>query len=403
MVERKSVMKDCDNVLYLSFDGLTDPLGQSQVLPYLCGLSRDYSITIVSFEKSNRFHAGRSVVDDICNAHNIRWIPLTYHTTPPIFCTLYDLWRLQRLTKKLHIQQNFKIVHCRSYITSLIGLWIKRKYGVKFIFDMRGFWADERVDGGLWNLKNPLYKSIYTFFKKKEKQFIAEADAVISLTENAKEEILNWKISTDIDVIPCCVDLDLFDPHRIDPSKRELLRNTLGIKYDDFVLLYLGSLGTWYMLSEMLDFFKELKKIKSNSKFLIITHDDVNVDNYEYKQDIIVCHSRRVDIPSFISLATGALVFIKPAFSKKASSATKCAEILAMGVPVLSNTGWGDVDFYEKIIPGFLTISGKEQLREAVHKLIKGADANEIRDKSSHYFSLSHGVELYSDIYARLR
>ena len=40
------------SVLYISYDGMTDPLGQSQVLPYLKGLSnRGHRITILSCEK----------------------------------------------------------------------------------------------------------------------------------------------------------------------------------------------------------------------------------------------------------------------------------------------------------------------------------------------------------------
>ena len=39
------------NVLYISYDGMTDPLGQSQVLPYLSGLSKEgYSFHLISFE-----------------------------------------------------------------------------------------------------------------------------------------------------------------------------------------------------------------------------------------------------------------------------------------------------------------------------------------------------------------
>lgn len=44
------------NVLYLSYDGMTDQLGQSQVIPYLQGLSKEgYSFTLISFEKPERF------------------------------------------------------------------------------------------------------------------------------------------------------------------------------------------------------------------------------------------------------------------------------------------------------------------------------------------------------------
>ena len=54
----------------------------------------------------------------------------------------------------------------------MIGLALKIKYGVKFIFDMRGFWADERLDGNIWNRNNILFKQIYQFFKSKEKQLL---------------------------------------------------------------------------------------------------------------------------------------------------------------------------------------------------------------------------------------
>ena len=43
-------------VLYISYDGMTDPLGQSQVIPYLTGLAkRGHRITVLSCEKRHHF------------------------------------------------------------------------------------------------------------------------------------------------------------------------------------------------------------------------------------------------------------------------------------------------------------------------------------------------------------
>ena len=42
-------------ILYISYDGITDPLGQSQILPYIIGLTKNYKFHIISFEKPNRF------------------------------------------------------------------------------------------------------------------------------------------------------------------------------------------------------------------------------------------------------------------------------------------------------------------------------------------------------------
>ena len=134
------------------------------------------------------------------------------------------------------------------------------------------------------NLKNPVFKFIYKYFKRKEKEFLLESDVIISLTNNAKEEIEKNIISTQqlnhstdqqlnlpgqqvgisktphlhIQVIPTCADLELFNPNTVTKAETQGLREKLGIHPDDFVLLYLGSLGTWYMLEEMLDFYENL-------------------------------------------------------------------------------------------------------------------------------------------------
>ena len=55
------------NVLYISYDGMTDPLGQSQVLPYLIGLSKSgYSFDLISFEKKERFNTIKNTIIVLC-------------------------------------------------------------------------------------------------------------------------------------------------------------------------------------------------------------------------------------------------------------------------------------------------------------------------------------------------
>ena len=160
-------------VLYLSYDGMTDPLGQSQVLPYLTGLAaKGVSITLISCEKPERFDTGKKIIEDICAKSNITWLPMPYTKRPPVLSTVKDVRRMRSLAVRQHTLAPFDIVHCRSYIAALTGAYLKRRFGVKFLFDMRGFWADERVDGKVWSLTNPLFKRVYGFFKRKEKMFL---------------------------------------------------------------------------------------------------------------------------------------------------------------------------------------------------------------------------------------
>ena len=162
-------------ILYLSYDGMTDPLGQSQIIPYLTGLSKaGYQITILSCEKKQPFIKQKNNIKKLLQSNNIKWKPIPYSSYPPVLSTIWDIYKLKRKAIQLNSKTNFDIVHCRSYIASLIGLSLKFRYNIKFIFDMRGFWADERLDGNIWNHKNLIYRYIYKYFKKKEKDCIGK-------------------------------------------------------------------------------------------------------------------------------------------------------------------------------------------------------------------------------------
>jgi hypothetical protein len=72
-------------ILYITYDGMTDPLGQSQVLPYLCGLAKEgYQFTILSFEKKERYEKYQSVIKKITEEAGILWEPMTFTTRPTI-------------------------------------------------------------------------------------------------------------------------------------------------------------------------------------------------------------------------------------------------------------------------------------------------------------------------------
>lgn len=402
------------NVLYISYDGMTDPLGQSQVIPYLVGLTKKgYSFTILSCEKKARYNSHKETISQLLANASISWEPVFYTKNPPVISTLYDYQQMKNKAVQLNGQLHFDVIHCRSYISALLGLWMKKKYQIPFIFDMRGFWADERIDGGLWDMKNPVYKTIYRFFKRKEIDFLKEAAAVVSLTEAGKEEMMCWKnltISADkISVIPCCADTDTFNPDKVLPVEQEVKRLKLGIQPDDFILGYLGSIGTWYLLDEMIHFFSLLKKERTHVKLLFVTQDDpAQILNSAQKygvdeNDLIITSAERKEVPLMISLFNYGLFFIKPAYSKMASSPTKQGEIMAMGIPVICNFGVGDTD---KIIARYnsgLTVVGN-QFEEAIYQIsLNGVhDQEKIRAGAIDFFSLNNGIDRYNQLYKRI-
>jgi glycosyltransferase involved in cell wall biosynthesis len=100
------------------------------------------------------------------------------------------------------------------------------------------------------------------------------------------------------------------------------------------------------------------------------------------------------------------LFFIKPAYSKISSSPTKLAEILAMGIPVVTNAGVGDSDWIaEKYRTGGVVkeFTPAEYARaiDELPALLK-IPPEEIRLAAESYFSLDIGVQAYRRIYTSI-
>lgn len=411
IIQKRISRRIMTNVLYISYDGMTDPLGQSQVLPYLRGLANEYAITILSCEKAVRFAANEPTIRQICSEAGIQWQPIPYTKWPPILSTMKDLHALNKQANELHRQREFKIVHCRSYISSLVGLRMKQRFGTKFIFDMRGFWADERIDGGLWSLRNPVQRAVYNFFKTKEKAFLENADAIVTLTEASRDEICRWYSDRQLPlkVIPCCADFDHFDYRRLNQSCLNDMRHELDIPLSATVFSYLGSVGTWYMTAEMFEFFGQIRREIPNAHLLFITNDNVERVTSEAvtcgipAESFTATSMSRNKVPIGIACSDINLFFIKPAYSKMASSPTKLAEVLAMGKPVICNSGVGDLDrlFADRELGISVDVEDKSTWDEAVRgcQQLLQSDPMRIRQKSEEMFSLVRGVGSYRAIY----
>src|SRR5207244_1563095 len=102
----------------------------------------------------------------------IAWIVLRYHKRPSALATAFDVahgvWRARRAARG----ERFAIVHARSYVPSLIALGCRGASGAKFLFDMRGFWIDEKIEAGHWRRHGWLAR----LARRWERRFFREAD-----------------------------------------------------------------------------------------------------------------------------------------------------------------------------------------------------------------------------------
>lgn len=228
--------------------------------------------------------------------------------------------------------------------------------------------------------------------------------------------MLKWDVkdltSEKISVIPCSSDTDLFDPERVSAEMKGSLEKELKITKEDIVISYLGSFGTWYMLDEMLIFFKEAGKRIENAKMLFITYDEHERIRNAAKEKgidperIIIRPGRRDEVPALVSLSNISVFFIRPTYSKISSSPTKQGELMAMGIPVICNDRVGDVEDIVNstgsgyVVHGFRS-SDFEKAVEQIPFLLK-SDRNAIRSKAKELYSLDVNIPKYVKCYKEL-
>jgi len=398
------------NVLYISYDGATDPLGRSQIIPYLTGLARSAAhITLLSFEKPKFFNDRnqREAVSLMLKKHDIRWVTLGYHKNPKVLSTFYDIllgfFKILMLIKK----DGIDFIHARSYIPAFIAYLVKKLKRVKYLFDMRGLWANEKVDAGIWPRDSWLYK----ITKNLERVLLLNSARIVVLTKRARNIIKNFDYmkssKIEIDVIPTCVDLKKF---YIQEKHKDIL--TSLDTTDKFILLYLGSIGTWYMLPEMVSFFRVIKNKVENSFFLFLANNGGEAIEYEMRKhnisnkDFLVKNISYQDVPQWLSVADASIFFIKPTFSKKGSCATKFGESLACGVPVIINSEIGDTDEIVKSCRVGIVIEkfNLDSYKRGVHELLNLIDQDNslnirCRDTASKLLSLDDGIRRFHKIY----
>lgn len=341
------------SVLFITYDGLLDPLGGSQILPYLYSISdHPRHLHIVSFEKTDRYRNGSKVLRDELNKRNIEWTPLTFTSRMGKLGKLWDLLRMYSIALRLQRRHRFAITHCRSYPAMQVGCFLRRTMGVKTIFDMRGLWVDDRVEGNLWPQNRWLYRHLYRYYKRLERRLLECADAVVVLTERVVPEIR--RLAPDMDapvaVIPCCADFDHFSG--VSTSDKLATRADIGIDKGALVISYLGSLGTVYLLDDMFRLFETVARQRDDAHLLLITQDwspqhDARLAESslaDLHHRIHVRPARRDEVPNLLGASDIMLSFRRATYSQMACSPTKLAEAFALGIPAISNVGVGDID-----------------------------------------------------------
>jgi glycosyltransferase involved in cell wall biosynthesis len=370
--------------LFITYTGLLEPLGVSQVLPYVRGLAwRGYRMAILSFEKevhgSDRFARTRRLLDQ----EGIAWHALRYHKRPPVLSTVLDV--ASGVMAGRRASRSVRFVHARGHVAALIAFSLWKLSGVPFLFDHRGRMADEYADAGIW----PAGGLLYRLTERWEQRFIRHAARTVVLTERLRAALGPYADRSV--VIPCAVDLSAFRPRE----------RGVPVNFD---LVYAGSWSGLYLGQDILRFFEVYRKLRPDARLLVLVPRPTDLRAAPRGVELRVAAPE--EVPALLRSAGAGLSLRRPGRAQVAASPVKISEYLASGLPVVTSPGVGDLDKLVPqrrvgiVLPGF----SEDDMRRAGEDLIalqeEGLEVGRrCRVLAEERYGLDAAIETYDQVY----
>lgn len=385
--------------LYVSYNAASEPLVRSQVLPYIFALTeKGIKFFLLTFEKAE---GGVKEISRQMEVSCTVWIRLKFHRKPVMLAKAYDIVSGFFAVLQVCISKKIEIVHSRGVMAAVMSVVSARLTGKRFIFEMKSSLAEAYRLSGRIDENSAAYKML-SFL---EKMCVLGSDEVIVETEAHKaslEKMMDGrKGSPVITVLPCCVDISRFSKSA---GGRDIVKPPR--------LVYLGSLSGWYMIPQMLDFFKAFESRLPASEFLFLTEDkDRYVERLAIEKGAGGVKVRKVpyeDVAGELASATAGILFKNP-HERLDSFPIKVGEYLAAGLPIVINKGMGDVEEIVNrervgvLVDSFDAVSYGKAINDLDNILGEGPSLRQrCSDIAREYLSSSFGLSQYEAIYSRL-
>ena len=372
------------------------------MLTYLKGLSQDYQITLVTFEKpediANHEAMARARAD--CQAHGIDWRPKIFRRRPKLLAPAWSMFEMFWSALQGALRGDAQLIHARSYLPAAAAWAIFRLTGTPFIFDMRALWPEELITAGRLHRGSNMHKVLVGL----ERRCLRDAAIVVSLTEAAthylKQQYPNELADQDIAIIPTCTNLERFMLSSEPPSAR----------------VY-GCIGTvlsgWFRLDWLATFYLQAAARDHDALFEVVTRDDKDAVLSALDPDGILgdrlaiypLPSDRVQEALQEQSAT-VMFYAGGETSELGRSPTRMGEVLGCGLPVVANEGVGDVaDIIRRYNVGVIVKDGSEAAMSVALDELAALQSDpdlpsRCRQAAEEVFSLEAGTEAYRKLYA---
>jgi glycosyltransferase involved in cell wall biosynthesis len=386
---------------------MLEPLGRSQVLSYIYRLSdAGFRFVIISLEREQDINAvAVSRLTRELRARSIEWRWDRFHQggIRPVFRNLRNLFRQARSLSRTN---KFGAVHARSLLPALVARLFQFTNGVPYVFDVRGYWAEEKAAEGAWVTN----RFAFALAKKIERHLMEHASAVVTLTAIHEADIKARLPNLLVTVVPTCADYDIFT--RVvdqDAIPEEVLARLRG----KLVIGVVGSISRSYRTPEALQLFAEIHRLRRDAHLLCLTRQIGQMksmlrDSGIADADSTLLSSDHEQMPAWMSVMDWALLLLSDGDAKRGSMPTKLAEFLAAEVRIVQYGCNREVaDRIRECGAGIVLQNlSLEELKRAAQQIASEPRSSEstakARTLTRAHFGLESGVRKYEDLFNRI-
>ncbi len=393
-------------IVYVTADGILQPLGHSQVVRVVERLAqRGYRYTIVSLERRAdlaREGARERLLRQLGDA-GVQWEHATFAEGGGPARAAANLARLTAVTARAAMRSGARLVHARAYHGALVGLTLAQTSAVRYLFDTRSYWFDERGEAGQWG------PAAYRAAGHVERALFRGAAGAVALTHLQAEDLRGGRFgpwgSRAVTTIPTCADFDEFR------SREEIaIAPALTAFADDGLLVgFVGSVNASYRIDRAMELARRVLDLRSDARVVALTSD---VDGHRRLFDqhgiprdrtLVVSVSHR-DMPRWVPRLDWGALILKTSPSKRASMPTKLAEFFAAGVrPIHHGCNEEVADWVHRAGSGISLDDLSDDALDAAARTIATAPRDvaalsRARAVAEPHFSLASGVERYARI-----
>ena len=304
----------------------------------------------------------KAVIDGI----KVHYLPVKYSNEMGFIQRVWSFLMFVRLAKRYI--KNIPNID-KAYITStpltvgLIGLWLKRKRQIPFIFEVRDLWPTAPIELGAIKGK-PFKNYLYSL----ERKIYQGSEKIVALSPGMRDWIKQVAPEKEVFMIPNMADCQFFKKELKDPKLIEFYH-----AQRPFVITYLGSIGVTNHLEYFLDIAAESKKQGLNIDFKVVGQGSrlskIKLEAYIRKLSNVefIGHQNKEGVKRILNVTDATYVSFANIPVLSTNSPNKMFDSLASGkLTIVNSNGWTK-DLVEQYKCGFY--ANPEDPKDFMNKL----------------------------------